>query len=621
MIADEVVEQVQDAADIVAIVGEHVTLKRVGGSWRGPCPFHHGKGDNFSVLPGKGYRCFVCGETGSVFSFVQKHLGMEFVEAVKFVGAKSGIAVEEVQRRTEGPDPRAPLWEVLGAAAAYFERLLWEEDDGAPARAYLAQRGITREIAERFGLGYAPRPIGAMRRYLEVLGFDVARQLAAGLMLVREQETEPRPRFRSRLMFPIHDPRGNTVGFGGRTIDGGEPKYLNSGESEVFHKGQLLYNLHAARHAMRKADRALVVEGYFDVVRTVAAGVEEVVAPLGTALTVPQAALLKRCTSNVFLLYDSDPAGLKATFRSGDVLVHEGAAVRVVTLPDGDDPDTFVAKEGAEGLERALRASVDVFDRKLQLLQRGGWFADLHKARRALDRLLPTIRATSDALTRELYLTRAATVSGVDRDTLAREAASLPDPLQPADRAHPRAVEAPLRPASAPGRGRSTPPRLGGEAERTLVRVMLLFRSRIEPVTEALGRIEEEATAARGAAAGQGEGQGDDPPAGLRDPRLIAIHQALLALGADVDLGTLAEAVPPDAIPVLEALVASPEGILDVAATVEDSLDRLRLRWRQERIAELKVALREQDPSAYSTLTAELMRLKREMIALTAGRT
>ncbi len=617
MIADEVVEQVQDAADIVGIVGEHVKLKRVGGSWRGPCPFHHGKGDNFSVLPGKGFRCFVCGETGSVFTFVQKHLGMEFVEAVKFVGAKSGIVVEDAPRRSEGPDPRAALWEVLGAAAAYFERLLWEEDDGAAARAYLAQRGITREVAERFGLGFAPRPIGAMRRYLEVLGFDAERQRTAGLLILRDGETEFRPRFRGRLMFPIHDPRGNTVGFGGRSIDGSEPKYLNSGESEVFHKGQLLYNLHAARHAMRKADRVLVVEGYFDVVRSVAAGVEEIVAPLGTALTLAQAALLKRYTANVFLLYDSDPAGLKATFRSGDVLVHEGASVRVVTLPDGEDPDTFVAKEGAEGLERALRASVDVFDRKLQLLQRGGWFSDLHKARRALDRLLPTIRATSDALTRELYLTRAASVSGVDRDTLAREAAALPDPMHEAPRPSlPGPSGLPPAPPEVATRGRAARPRLGAEAERALVRVMLLFRGRIESVTESLGRLEEE-YAATDAVAGD---LPDDVPAGLRDPRLIAIHQSLLDQGSEADLGQIADLLPAEAIPVLESLVADPDGIVDVDATVADSLDRLRLRWRQERIAALKAALGAPAPLDYAAVTAELMRLKREMIGLTATR-
>jgi DNA primase len=611
VIRDDIVDQVQDAADIVGIVGEHVKLKRVGSSWRGPCPFHQGKGDNFSVLPGKGFRCFVCGETGSVFSFVQKHLGMDFVEAVKFVGAKSGITVEEVQKRVEGPDPRAPMWEVLGTTAAYFTKMLWEEEEGAAARAYLAQRGITREVADRFGLGYSPRPIGALRRYLEVMGFGLPRQLEAGVMILREGETEPRPRFRSRLMFPIHDPRGNTVGFGGRSIDGSEPKYLNSSESAVFHKGQLLYNVHAARHAIRKAERALVVEGYFDVVRTVAAGIEEVVAPLGTALTIEQAQLLKRYTGNVFLLYDSDQAGLKATFRSGDVLVHEGAAVRVVTLPDGEDPDSFVAKQGAEGLERELRAAVDVFDRKLQLLQRGGWFADLHKARRAIDRLLPTIRAASDPLTRDLYLSRAAQVSGVDRELLAREAASLPEPFVPFEHGPP--MGEPLLPptAAATGqRGRRPRPRLGSEAERTVVRVMLLYRGRVDEITEALGRIEDEALAAAA------EGADDLPPAGLRDPLLTAIHHALLEAGAEADLSALAEALPPEAIPVMEALVADPEGIMDVGATLEDSLDKLRARWRQERIATLKGALAALDADAYAAAIREMDRLKREAMAL-----
>jgi DNA primase len=612
VIPDEVVEQVQDAADIVAIVGEHVKLKRVGSSWRGPCPFHHGKGDNFSVLPGKGYRCFVCGETGSVFSFVQKHLGMDFVEAVKLVGARSGIVVEEVQRRTEGPDPRAPHWEVLGATAAYFERLLWEEDEGEAARRYLVQRGITRELAERFGLGVAPRPIGAMRRYLEVLGFDAPRQLEAGVLIQREGEAEPRPRFRGRLMFPIHDPRGNVVGFGGRAIDGGEPKYLNSGESAVFHKGQLLYHLHAARHAIRKAERVLVVEGYVDVLRLVAAGVEEVVAPLGTALTLEQAALLRRYTANVFLLYDSDQAGLKATFRSGDVLLREGAAVRVVTLPDGEDPDTFVAKYGAEGLERELRASVDVFDRKVQLLQRGGWFADLHKARKAIDRLLPTIRAASDPLTRELYVARAAQAAGVDKETLLREAAALPDPFEePTPRPGPAAPVA--APEAAPRRGRRPALRVGAEAERALVRVMLLYRGRVDDLTEQLGRVEDEALAEHG------DAPDPLPPAGLRDPALQAIHGALLEVGSEAELSALAEALPAEAVPVLEALVSEPEGILDVAATVDDALDRLRARWREERIARLTAALAGAGSDAQRAASLEVLRLKREAVALRTG--
>ena len=167
MIPDEELDRVIDAADIVAVIGEHVKLKRVGNSWRGPCPFHHGKGDNFSVLPGRGYRCWVCGETGSVFTFVQKQLGLDFVEAVKHVGQKSGIEVREITRRTEGPDPREPLWEAVAAAAEFFQKMLWTDDEGSAARDYLAKRGITREVGERFGLGFSPRAIGALRRHLD----------------------------------------------------------------------------------------------------------------------------------------------------------------------------------------------------------------------------------------------------------------------------------------------------------------------------------------------------------------------------------------------------------------------------------------------------------------------
>ena len=259
MIPDEEVDRVLDAADIVGIIGEHVRLKRVGNSWRGPCPFHHGKHDNFSVMPNGGYRCFRCDERGSVFTFVQKHLGLDFVEAVKYVGAKSGIEVREVTRRTEGPDPREPLWEVVAATAEFFQRTLWSDDEGSAARAYIAQRGIDREEADRFGIGYSPRTIGALRRHLDSLGYPLERQIESGVMLVRAEGEEPRPRFRGRLMFPIHDARGRAVGFGGRSIDGSEPKYINSAESAIYSKGKLLYHMHEARHAIRKADRVLLV--------------------------------------------------------------------------------------------------------------------------------------------------------------------------------------------------------------------------------------------------------------------------------------------------------------------------------------------------------------------------
>ena len=479
MIPDEEVDRVLDAADIVSIIGEHVRLKRVGNSWRGPCPFHKGKGDNFSVMPSGGYRCFVCDERGSVFTFAQKQLGLDFVEAVKYIGQKSGIEVREVDTRREGPDPREPLWELAAATAEFFQKMLWKDDEGSAARAYLAKRGITQDVADRFGLGYSPRAIGSLRRHLDSLGYKPEAQIAAGVMMVRAEGEEPRPRFKGRLMFPIHDARGRVVGFGGRSIDSTEPKYINSAESAIYSKGSLLYHLHEARHAIRKAERALIVEGYFDVVRTAAAGIDEVVAPLGTALTREQAKLIRRYTPNVFLLYDSDKAGLKATFRAGDIMLHESASVRVVTLPDGEDPDTFVAKVGATGLEKELRAAVDVFDRKLQLLQRGGWFADLTKSRKAIDHLLPTIRAASDHLTRDLYITRAAQASGVDRETLTREAASVPSAFDLDDRQAPRVAA--RRAARPEGRRRAVP---GAQAERALVHAMVIARDRVEEIFE-----------------------------------------------------------------------------------------------------------------------------------------
>ena len=363
MIPDEVVEQVRDAADIVQVIGEYVNLKRVGTDFRGPCPFHQGTHRNFSVSPNKRmYYCFVCKEGGDVFRFLQKRVGVDWPDAVKMVGERSGIEVREVDSRREGPDPREPLWEVNATAAAYFQKILWDDPLGAQARDYLAQRDISREVADQFGIGFAPREIGLLRNYMATLGFDEARLASTGLTVQGEDGSEPRPRFRGRLMFPILDSVGRHIGFGGRIIGPGEPKYLNSPESAAFSKGKTLYGLNWAKNDIRREDQVLVVEGYFDVVRLMTAGVTTVVAPMGTALTEWQSGALRKLTKNVFLLYDSDKAGLQATFRSGDELLRQGASVRVVTLPETEDPDTFVKKHGAAALMARLRDAIDVFE-------------------------------------------------------------------------------------------------------------------------------------------------------------------------------------------------------------------------------------------------------------------
>jgi DNA primase len=419
MIPDETIEQVRDSADIVGLIGESVQLKRTGTDYRGPCPFHGGTHRNFTVIPKKGrYYCFVCHESGDVFSWLMKRFGMDYPGAVREIARRTGILIPDRPGRT-GPDPHEPLYGAVAAAHDWFTRQLLELPDAKLAREYLEGRDIPLDTAAVLGLGYAPQGKVFLTAMAE-LGIDERVLLQAGLAAQRD-DGQVSPRFRGRLLFPIHDLRGRAVGFGGRLLGPGEPKYLNSPETEIFHKGKQLYNLHLAKMPIRKEETVILVEGYFDVLRLVLAGVEHVVAPLGTALTADQAVLLKRFVKEAILLYDSDRAGLQATFRAGDELLRHGFRVRVATLPPGEDPDTLVKKGGVEALEPALRDAIDLFERKIQLLERAGWFEGFDRRRDAVDRLLPTIRAAADPITRELYLSLAAQRSGVSKEVLEDE--------------------------------------------------------------------------------------------------------------------------------------------------------------------------------------------------------
>ncbi len=471
LIPDDVIEQVREAADIVGIIGEHVELKRTGSDFRAPCPFHGGTHRNFTVIPKKGmYYCFVCHAAGDVFTFFMQKLGMDYPTAVREVARRVGITIPE--RGPSGPDPREPLYGAVAAAADWYARQLRESPEAQVARDYLASRHLPLDTVLPLGLGYAPRG-KAFLEAMQALGVKESVLLEAGLLAKREDGSLV-ARFRGRLLFPIHDLRARVVAFGGRILGEGEPKYLNSPDSAVFHKGKLLYNLHVAKHAIRKAERALLVEGYFDVLRLSLAGVEEVVAPLGTGLTPDQAQLLKRHTSQVILLYDSDDAGLRATFRAGDELLREGVRVSVATLPAGEDPDTLVQAHGAAGLEPVLADAVDVLERKVQILERKSFFTTLPGRRRALDRLLPTIRAATDPITRELYLSRAAEAAGVRKDVLEREVATAGQPR--------REPGPPVAAASAPA------PTLPASAEKALLLLLLAgepWRARVVEAIDA----------------------------------------------------------------------------------------------------------------------------------------
>lgn len=463
MIPDDVILQIKESADLVSLIGETVELKRTGTDYRGPCPFHGGTHRNFAVIPKKGlYYCYVCHEAGDVFSYYMKRFGLDYPSAVREVAGKSGIVIPEQAGRA-GPDPREPLFSALSVAHDWYSRQLRESPEAEAARRYLQGRSLDLEAIAPLGLGYAPRGsefLAAMGQ----LGIPGGTLEAAGLTVSREDGTVL-PKFRARLLFPIHDLRARVVGFGGRLLGPGEPKYLNSPETPVYHKGGMLYNLHLAKNAIRQEETVILVEGYFDVIRLVLAGVEHVVAPLGTSLTADQATLLRRYAKQAVLLYDSDPAGLKATFRAADELLRHEVRVRVATMPAGEDPDTLVLKGGRAAIDAILHDAVDVFERKIQLLDQKGWFTGVEHRREALDRLLPTIRAAKDPITRELYVSLTAERCGVPSDVLRNEA-MVAGPITAAPRA-------PAYGPIAPKPATYERLRYGAAAERNLLAILI----------------------------------------------------------------------------------------------------------------------------------------------------
>ncbi|MFW6039474.1 MAG: DNA primase, partial [Gemmatimonadota bacterium] len=321
----------------------------------------------------------------------------------------------------------------LAFAAEWYAGRLRDEAEGTAGRAYLERRGIDPEHWETFGLGLAPDGWRGLVDAARAHGITDETLLHAGLAATSDKAPEPYDRFRHRLMFTIHDLRDRPIGFGGRALGEGEraPKYINSPESPVFHKGRTLFGLVQARHEMRRAGYGLIGEGFMDVVSLHAHGFKPAVAPLGTALTPEQAQLLARYTKKVFLLYDSDDAGLRATFRAGDTLLAAGVHPLVVTLPPGEDPDSVLREHGSGALRGLIDDAVDVLDRKLQILERQGYLESIEGQRRAVDGLLSTLRSVRDPALLDIYLARAAEGTGVRRQTLVSEVTRSAEAARP----------------------------------------------------------------------------------------------------------------------------------------------------------------------------------------------
>lgn len=581
MIPDEVVEEVRNRADIVEVIGEVVSLKRSGKDWKGKCPFHDDRSPSFYVVPSKGfYNCFGCGESGDIFSFLMKRSGMEFNDAVKSLGARYGVEVREVGRGDAEDDPLRVYYELNAFARDWFRDRLADPEVGAGARRYLEGRGVDAETAERFGLGFAPDDWRGLRDHATTAGYAEDLLIEAGLLTTSERAPEPYDRFRNRIIFPIESVTGKVLGFGGRILGSegrGAPKYLNSPETPVYQKGRTLYALGWNRNAIRRDEMALVVEGYMDVVALAAGGVGNAVATLGTAMTSEQATLLARYTQRALLLFDSDEAGLRATFRAGDVLLAAGVHPSVVSFPPGEDPDTVIRGEGPGGLRRYLNDAVDLLDRKIQLLDERGYFRSIDRTRRAVDKLLPTIRAVADPALRDMYVAKVSERTGVRRETLEGEvlrreppglAAAAPGP---GSRGLPESSGSGRRsggPGGGTGSSRSRGTRPSGWGlgpERQLLLVLLRARELVERAAERVG------------------------PEDFEDGEARELFQRLMD---DPELASDDPALGPDVRERLTALLGDPEEVDHTERVFEESVARLLDRRLQRRREELERELR-----------------------------
>jgi DNA primase len=427
-IPEETIQEVLLRADIVDVISDYVQLKKGGASYKGLCPFHSEKTPSFTVSAAKSlYYCFGCQASGNVLGFLMRYENLSFPEAVRHLAARYGIAV---------PDDSAPqqqtalqqLYRLHQAAAAFFHQCLLHDPAAQHARAYCRRRQITGETVSRFHLGFAPASWEVLSREMQRQGFPQELLLRSGLVAARENSGGVYDRFRNRLIFPIHDRLGRPVAFGGRMLEGTDggsaPKYLNSPETAIFHKGQILYGFHLAKQAIRQAGRVILVEGYTDVTACHRQGVQQAVGTLGTALTERHVEMLRGLAREVVLVFDGDAAGGSATERGIELCLGAGLRVRVVTLPAGEDPDSFLQQHAGTELLHYVDNALTFLDYQLA---RGKRFYDLQTPTGRADcvaRILPLLDKVDNQVERWGYVTLLAEKVGVPVELLQRQMAA-----------------------------------------------------------------------------------------------------------------------------------------------------------------------------------------------------
>jgi len=415
---------VRDSVDIYDVVSGYVSLKKAGKNWLGLCPFHSEKTPSFNVNPAKQiFHCFGCGVGGDAFKFLELQEGLNFPEAVKQLASRAGITLPESRPRADekkGEDERKALLKIIAEAADYFLREL-ESPAGSAARAYLAKRGLTETVIRDFSLGYARPEWDGLLKHLRQKGHPPTLLEKAGLIVKRSEGEGHYDRFRGRIIFPIRDISGHVIAFGGRVMDDSLPKYLNSPETPLYSKSNVLYCLDQAKEPARKQGYFIIVEGYLDAIACHQYGAKNAVATLGTALTDGHLRLMRRFAQKLMLIFDPDPAGVKATLRGFELFAGSGMKVNVVSLPDGDDPDTFLKKNGYEAFASCLKGSVKFMDFVLGQVVRSGSTASIDEKVEQAGEMLGFIAKLPSGIERDHYLKRTAEALDVDEGLLRQE--------------------------------------------------------------------------------------------------------------------------------------------------------------------------------------------------------
>lgn len=416
MFSEEIIQKIKEENDIVDIVSEVVTLKKTGKNYLGRCPFHNEKTPSFTVSSEKQiYKCFGCGEAGNVISFVMKTRNMAFPEAVKLLGEKVGIVVDDADspgKSSAANEKFKRMYNINIQAARYFYTNL--KRFKAPYE-YLKGRGITDETIKKFGIGFALDNWQGIRSYLKQRGFSEEEILELGLT-TKNEKGNIYDRFRNRIIFPVFNVSGRVIGFGGRVLDDSKPKYLNSPETPIFHKGTNLYGLNLAIKN-NPARTVIMVEGYMDVISLSQQGVTNVVATLGTALTEGQCKLLKRYIDTVIVSFDSDVAGQNATIRGLEILQKSGFDLKILQIPSGKDPDEFIRSFGKEKFLNLVDGALPIIDFKLRMAEKGIDFSKQEMVIKYLKRVVNVLKDL-DPLEKAVYIKQVSEKSGIGEEAI-----------------------------------------------------------------------------------------------------------------------------------------------------------------------------------------------------------